>query len=158
MFDINFFHNPKDLKPLTSKYYNYFFPKYAKVATRIATVSEYSKADISKNYHIDSNKIDVVYNGINDGFHPLSEIEQQATREKFSHGKPYFLFVGSQSPRKNLNRLIGAFDLLKGFSIISKNFNRPVEAYILATIVYFIICFSLSYLVKRIQNRVRIVR
>jgi glutamate/aspartate transport system permease protein len=53
---------------------------------------------------------------------------------------------------------IGAFDLLKGFSIISKNFNRPVEAYILATIVYFIICFSLSYLVKRIQNRVRIVR
>jgi glutamate/aspartate transport system permease protein len=53
---------------------------------------------------------------------------------------------------------IGAFDLLKGFSIISKNFNRPVEAYILATIVYFIICFGLSYLVKRIQNRVRIVR
>ena len=53
---------------------------------------------------------------------------------------------------------IGAFDLLKGFSIISKNFNRPVEAYILATIVYFIICFSLSYLVKRIQNKVRIVR
>ena len=111
--DINFLHNPKDLKPLTSKYYNYYFPKYAKVATRIATVSEYSKADIEKNYHIDSNKIDVVYNGINDGFNPLSEIEQQITREKFSHGKPYFLFVGSQSPRKNLNRLIAAFDLFK---------------------------------------------
>jgi glycosyltransferase involved in cell wall biosynthesis len=111
--DINFLHNPKDLTPLTSKYYNYFFPKYAKLATRIATVSEYSKADISKNYLIDPNKIDVVYNGINEGFKPLSEEDKQQTREIFSHGKPYFLFVGSQSPRKNLNRLIAAFDLFK---------------------------------------------
>jgi glycosyltransferase involved in cell wall biosynthesis len=111
--DINFLHNPKDLKPLTSKYYNHFFPKYAKLATRIATVSEYSKADISKNYQIDANKIDVVYNGINEGFAPLSEPSQQIIRDKFSQGKPYFLFVGSQSPRKNLNRLIAAFDLFK---------------------------------------------
>lgn len=111
--DINFLHNPHDLKSLTSKYYNYFFPKYAAQATRIATVSEYSKADISKNYLIDPNKIDVVYNGINEGFKPLSEEDKQHTREKFSHGKSYFLFVGSQSPRKNLNRLIAAFDLFK---------------------------------------------
>lgn len=111
--DINFLHNPHDLKSLTSKYYNYFFPKYAAQATRIATVSEYSKADISKNYLIDPYKIDVVYNGINEGFKPLPELEKQQTREKFSHGKPYFLFVGSQSPRKNLNRLIAAFDLFK---------------------------------------------
>ena len=111
--DINFLHNPKDLKPLTSKYYNHFFPKYAKSGTRIATVSEYSKADISKNYDIDVQKIDVVYNGINEGFIPLSDPSQQIIREKFSHGKPYFLFVGSQSPRKNLNRLIAAFDLFK---------------------------------------------
>ncbi len=108
--DINFFHNPKDLKPLTSKYYNYFFPKYARLATRIATVSEYSKADISNNYQIAPDKIDVVYNGINEGFKPLPEAEQQKTREQHSQGKPYFLFVGSQSPRKNLNRLISAFD------------------------------------------------
>jgi glycosyltransferase involved in cell wall biosynthesis len=111
--DINFLHNPKDLKSLTSKYYNYFFPKYAQLATRIATVSEYSKIDISKHYHIDPNKIDVVYNGINEGFKPLAEIDKQSTREKISHGKPFFLFVGSQSPRKNLNRLIAAFDLFK---------------------------------------------
>jgi len=111
--DINFFHNPKDLKPLTSKYYNYFFPKYAKVATRIATVSEYSKADISTHYQVQSSLIDVVYNGINDGFKPLLDKEKQAVKEKYSQGKSYFLFVGSQSPRKNLNRLIAAFDLFK---------------------------------------------
>jgi len=111
--DINFLHNPKDLKLLTSKYYNHFFPQYAKIGKRVATVSEYSKADISKNYHIDFSKIDVVYNGINEGFSPLSEPTQQIIRDKYSQGKPYFLFVGSQSPRKNLNRLIAAFDLFK---------------------------------------------
>ena len=111
--DINFFHNPKDLKPLTSKYYNYFFPKYAKLASRIATVSEYSKADISKTYKINSSKIDVVYNGINEGFKTLNETEKQKIKEKYAQGKPYFLFVGSQSPRKNLNRLIAAFDIFK---------------------------------------------
>ncbi len=111
--DINFLHNPKDLKSLTSKYYNHFFPKYARAASRIATVSEFSKEDISENYHIDLNKIDVVYNGINEGFRPLLENEKQTVKEKYTQGKPYFLFVGSQSPRKNLNRLVAAFDQFK---------------------------------------------
>lgn len=111
--DINFFHNPKDLKSLTSKYYNHFFPKYANIAARIATVSEYSKQDISTHYSINPNKIDVVYNGINEGFKVIAQVEQQKVRERFSQGKPYFLFVGSQSPRKNLNRLIAAFDGFK---------------------------------------------
>lgn len=111
--DINFLHNPKDLRSLTSRYYNYFFPKYAKTATRIATVSEYSKADIAKHYMIDPAKIDVVYNGINEGFMPLEEAEQQIVRNKYTQGKPYFLFVGSQSPRKNLRRLVAAFGKFK---------------------------------------------
>jgi glycosyltransferase involved in cell wall biosynthesis len=111
--DINFLHNPRDLKSLTSRYYNYFFPKYAKAATRIATVSEYSKQDIATHYAINPEKIDVVYNGINEGFKPLAEAEQEAVRKQYSEGKPYFLFVGSQSPRKNLNRLVQAFSLFK---------------------------------------------
>ncbi len=114
--DINFFHNPKDLKFLTSKYCNYFFPKYSRLATRIATVSEFSKADIAKNYHVSASKIDVVYNGINEGFKPLSVNENDTTRAKYSAGKSYFLFVGSQSPRKNLGRLILAFDKFKLFT------------------------------------------
>lgn len=111
--DINFYHNPTDLKWLTSKYYNYFFPKYAQLATRIATVSEYSKKDISENYHVNADKIDVVYNGINEGFKVISDADKQTVREKYTQGKPYFLFVGSQSPRKNLNRLVQAFDAFK---------------------------------------------
>ncbi len=53
---------------------------------------------------------------------------------------------------------IGAYDLLKGFDVISKNFNRPVEAYLVAAILYFTICFSLSLVVRSIQKRIQIIR
>ncbi len=53
---------------------------------------------------------------------------------------------------------IGAYDLLKGFETAGKNFNRPVEAFLLAAIVYFVICFSLSSVVKKLQLKIAIVR
>lgn len=53
---------------------------------------------------------------------------------------------------------IGAYDLLKGFEILSKNYNRPVEAYLIAAVMYFIICFGLSYAVRQIQNKIQIIR
>lgn len=53
---------------------------------------------------------------------------------------------------------IGAYDMLKGFEIAGKNFNRPVETYLVAAAVYFVICISLSLLVKRLQNRIAIIR
>jgi glutamate/aspartate transport system permease protein len=53
---------------------------------------------------------------------------------------------------------IGAYDLLKGFEVAGKNFNRPVETYLVAALLYFVISFSLSQLVKRLQSRIAIIR
>ncbi len=53
---------------------------------------------------------------------------------------------------------IGAYDMLKGFEIVGKNFNRPVETYLVAALLYFVISFSLSTLVKRLQSRISIIR
>ncbi len=53
---------------------------------------------------------------------------------------------------------IGAYDLLKGFEIAGKNFNRPVETYLVAAAVYFVICFSLSMTVRKLQNKIAIIR
>ena len=53
---------------------------------------------------------------------------------------------------------IGAYDLLKGFEVAGKNFNRPIETYLVAAIVYFVICFSLSMLVRRLQKKIQIIR
>jgi len=111
--DINFLHHPKDVPFWASKFYNRYFPKYAHEATRIATVSEYSKQDISKSYGIAKDKIDVVYNGINESFSPVNEVQKIATRKKYTNGQPYFIFVGSLHPRKNVKRLLLAFDAFK---------------------------------------------
>jgi len=108
--DLNFIYYPEFLKSLHSKYYRYFFPRYIKKATRIATVSEYSKNDIIKLYNVNSDRIDIVYNGANDKFRPLSEFEQQKIREKYTGGTPYFIFVGTIQPRKNIANLIKAFN------------------------------------------------
>jgi glutamate/aspartate transport system permease protein len=53
---------------------------------------------------------------------------------------------------------VGAYDLLKGFEVAGKNFNRPVEMYLLAAVTYLVICFSLSMLVRQLQKRIAIVR
>ena len=53
---------------------------------------------------------------------------------------------------------IGAYDLLKGFEVAGKNFNRPVETYLVAAVVYFVICFSLSMAVRRLQKKIAIIR
>jgi glutamate/aspartate transport system permease protein len=53
---------------------------------------------------------------------------------------------------------IGAYDLLKGFVTAGKIYGRVEEVYILAALVYFVICFGLSALVRRLQTRIAIIR
>ncbi|TAL61583.1 MAG: glycosyltransferase family 1 protein [Bacteroidetes bacterium] len=122
--DLNFEHYPQDIPFLARIYFKKYFPKYAKKATRIATVSGYSKKDISKAYSISSDKIDVVYDGANEMFKPKTQpILNPSQREGFVGVYPfplgrvgdelYFLFVGALSPRKNVDRLLQAFDEFK---------------------------------------------
>jgi glycosyltransferase involved in cell wall biosynthesis len=111
--DINFVHRPGDLPWLTSRYYNRYFPKFAVKARRIATVSCYSKEDIASSFHVNRNKIDVVYDGINPIFTPTTGEAQKTTRGKYSQGKEYFLYVGALHPRKNIKGLLKAFDAFR---------------------------------------------
>ncbi|MFA7273599.1 MAG: glycosyltransferase family 1 protein [Crocinitomicaceae bacterium] len=108
--DINFEYYPKDIPFAARHYLRYFFPKFAKKAKKIITVSNYSKQDIAKTYHLNEDKIHAIWNGASAVFKPLSEIEIENKRKELSDGKPYFLFVGALHPRKNLERLLLAFD------------------------------------------------
>ncbi|MDX2415135.1 MAG: glycosyltransferase family 1 protein, partial [Bacteroidales bacterium] len=103
--DINFMHRQRDLPFLKSIYFRKQFRKFAKKASRIATVSEYSKNDLINTWQLDPSKIDVVYNGVSEKFFP-----QKNTFDNNSPGKPYFLFVGNLSPRKNIPNLIRAYN------------------------------------------------
>jgi glycosyltransferase involved in cell wall biosynthesis len=111
--DISFAHRPQDIPGMKRWYYNFFFPKFARKAARIATVSNYSKTDIAKTYQVNPEKIDVVYDGCNEKFKPVSPEDQMLFRGKYTGGVPYFLFVGALHPRKNITGLLKAFDAFK---------------------------------------------
>ncbi len=100
--DINFVHRPKDLPFFSRYYYRHFYKRFAKKATRLATVSEFSRRDIINNYDIDEDKIDLVYNGASKNFYPVKKERIEGIQEERSDGAPYFVFVGSIHPRKNI--------------------------------------------------------
>ncbi len=111
--DLNFEHFPADVPWSVRMYYQNMFPRFARKADRLATVSHYSKQDIVKLYHIPETKIDVVYNGSSLHFKPLSEEDKQLVRKQYAGGNPYFFFVGTLHPRKNLSNLFLSFDKFK---------------------------------------------
>ncbi len=111
--DLNFIHFPHFLPLLTRNYYLHFFPKYARTASRIATVSEFSKADIARTFSYPEDKVDVVYNGVNQVFSPVDEPEARAARQQFTGGRPYFVYIGSLHKRKNIGNMLRAFDAFR---------------------------------------------
>lgn len=113
LHDLNFIHSPKDLPFWVRKYYNRYVPRYVKKAERIATVSEFTKQDIVNSFKANPDKIDVVYNGVNESYHHVDNDTKKFTRFKYSNGNPYFIYVGSINPRKNIANLLRAFDNFK---------------------------------------------
>ena len=111
--DINFEHRPWDLPWLVRRYYRYFFPRFARKATRIVTVSEFSRRDIINHYDVQEEKVDLAYNGANDLYRPLSSERIEEVRKQYTGGAPYFIFVGSLHPRKNITNLLKAFQLFR---------------------------------------------
>lgn len=107
--DLNFEHFPEDVPWMARWYLRKYTPKFAKKATKILTVSEFSRQDIHQTYGTPLEKIVCAWNGASEQFKPLNPKEIRETRQQFSQGKPYFIFVGSLHPRKNLKNLIRAF-------------------------------------------------
>lgn len=111
--DINFEHSPDNLIPSHQRYMTHYFPRFARAATRIATVSEFSRKDIAATYGVDTSRIDVVYDGAHDHYRPHTAEEQEATRQRFAGGSPYLIFISTILKRKNLAGLLKAFDMVK---------------------------------------------
>ena len=94
-------------------YYQKYSPLFAEKSSRIVTVSEFTKQDIVSKYNIPSEKIDVIYNGVNSEYTPVSEDRKEKVKVEFTGGKDFFLYVGSIHPRKNIENLLKAFEEFK---------------------------------------------
>jgi len=111
--DLNFEHNPGDLPKILSKYLRYYFPKFVKKAAHVLTVSEFSKNDIVQKYRCKEEKVSVIHNGASESYAPLDAQEKTQISNEICEGRPYFLFVGSLHPRKNVQRLLQAYATIK---------------------------------------------
>lgn len=111
--DLNFEHSDDFLRPSHQRYMKRFFPQFARKADRVATVSEFSKSDIVSLYSVAPDKVDVVYDGSHSFYRPYDNDDQNATRLRYCDGKPFFIFVGTISRRKNLTNTLLAFDEFK---------------------------------------------
>jgi glycosyltransferase involved in cell wall biosynthesis len=108
--DLAFEHFGDHVAKSTARFYRKNTPAYCRHASRIATVSEFTRNDLVEQYKIPAAKIDVVYNGAHQAYQPLSDEMKAAIRKQYSDGKPYFVFVSAIHPRKNVARIFEAFD------------------------------------------------
>ena len=114
--DLNFEHYPQDLPKSARQYYKKYFPLFAKKASHLITVSEFSKQDIVKQYHIDESKITVAHNGGSDKFQPLTVSKQLEVKKRYTNDNDYFVYVGALHARKNTERLLQAFNKFKSLT------------------------------------------
>ena len=133
--DINFEHFPKFL-PLSHRcYYRHFFPMFAQKADVLATVSAFCRDDIARTYGVPREGIKVIGNAAAEDFFPLSEKENATVRKQWTGGRPYFVFVGTTNPRKNIPNQLMAYEAFRQrghdamllFAGSKKYWNREME-------------------------------
>ena len=111
--DIAYEYFPRSIPWIVNRYYRHYIPLFCKKASNIITISNHTRNDLLKLYQIPNEKITVIPNGVSDLFRPLSTEEIIPVKKQFSDGLPYFLYVGSVHPRKNILSILQAFELLK---------------------------------------------
>lgn len=114
--DLSFVHYPDNYPPALVAYLNKTVPWSVQRATHILADSFATKADLVEIWGVASDKITVLYSGVNGRFQPITDAdEQKLMREKYGLGeRPYLLAVGTIQPRKNYQLLIRAFARVAG--------------------------------------------
>jgi glycosyltransferase involved in cell wall biosynthesis len=116
--DLIFRRYPAHHKPLNRWYLNLTMPLYCRRATRIIAVSEQTKRDVVEAYRIPPEKIRVIYEAAAPGFKPQTREAVARARERYGLPERYLLSVGTIEPRKNLGRVLTAFERLRGEGLV----------------------------------------
>lgn len=117
--DLDFLEYPKMYETKNRILLRWFSRVVARNATKLIAVSEYTKNEVIKFYKRDKRDIAVVYHGFDrKNFRPPVSFEEKEAvvgniQKKYGIPGNVILFVGAMQPRKNINRLIDAFELYK---------------------------------------------
>lgn len=111
--DLIFRRLPQCYKPIDRLIYDYKFRKACQHADKIIAVSECTKQDIVKDYHISPDKIEVIYQGCDPVFAiPVTQDKKKEVSKRYQLPANYLLFVGSIEERKNALLAIQALEHL----------------------------------------------
>lgn len=128
------------------------FEKAVKRAEKIVVVSKSAKSDVLKHFKIDPEKIEVIYNGVDEKFfQKIDSRKAKKYRERYQLDFPFILYAGNVRPHKNIERLIECFDELS---------DPPFDKYKLVIAGYDLIRNKgLRRMInrKKLQNRVRFI-
>lgn len=112
VFDLSFIHYPEMFRK-QDRYQLRSWTEYSvKKAAKIITISKSSKEDIAKYYKVAKDKTVVTYPGVGENFTPQPKEKIESVKRKYKIKEDYILYVGTIQPRKNLIRLIEAFNSL----------------------------------------------
>ncbi|MEE8391496.1 MAG: glycosyltransferase family 1 protein [Anaerolineae bacterium] len=107
--DLSFIRFPDLFRPANRLYLTVLTRLSARRARRLIAVSAHAAAETAQLLGVPSERIDVVYHGVDPAFRPLSANQVAAFRQRQGLPERFVLFVGTLEPRKNLVRLIEAF-------------------------------------------------
>jgi glycosyltransferase involved in cell wall biosynthesis len=108
------------------RFYGYMFPRIARKAKAVLTVSEFSKQEIIDTLHIDADKIHVVHSNV--PFHTLP-VPKDSDECNDKSGEKYIISVSSMDPRKNFVRLVNAFSKMEDSDIKLYIVGMPFKAF-----------------------------
>ena len=112
--DLSFFYIPECFTTFERVKNRVLIPININRASKVLTVSEYSKKDITESYNIPPELVEVGYNGANAIFVPITDLDHAARIVKsYGVSGKYILYVGRLNKRKNLTGLVKAFTMLK---------------------------------------------
>ena len=116
--DLIFRRYPAHHKPLNRWYLNLTMPLFCRRASHIIAVSEQTKRDVMAAYGVPAAKITVIYEAASPAFAPQPEAAVAAVRERYGLPARYLLSVGTIEPRKNLGRVLAAFEQLRAEDLV----------------------------------------
>ena len=109
---------PQYHKPLNYWYLNIAMPLYARRADAIIAISQNTKDDLVRIYGVPSEKVTVVYEAADPCFRPPKPEQIAAVRARYGLPERYLLTVGTIEPRKNLSRLMEAFQMVQAQGLV----------------------------------------
>lgn len=111
--DLSFIHQPAFVNRTRKLVLKKFTLRFLNKAGFIIVSSEFEKTGIVNNYQIPTDKIQVIYEGVNENIQPINIEERAIIKEKYAEGNEYFIYSGSISSQKNLLNLLKAFSVFK---------------------------------------------